>query len=239
EAGHLAQIHRARVDPVHRGYGVPADTNGVEPGIGEGLTEWPELATRLVLSLGIREGPTIRGIEPRCEHALEIGDVALAEGAAKVPGSRHRVAGQDADAKGQRRIDACTLDFAVLGGSIPALDGLEPDVGVAEVRPRPSGDEITHHGRDALDEIRRGGGGHWGLRTQRGWKGSTHTVSPTLTSPRSSSMTMKQLAAVIEVRMPEPCGPVVRTSHRSLAQDRMPRLNSRRPVFLVNGSAAV
>ena len=38
------------------------------------------------------------------------------------------------------------------------------------------------------------------------------TVSPALTSPRSSSRTMKQLAATIEERMPEPWGPVVRTS---------------------------
>jgi hypothetical protein len=50
---------------------------------------------------------------------------------------------------------------------------------------------------------------------------------------------MKQLAAVMEVRMPEPCGPVVRTSHRLPAHARMPRLNSRRPAFLLSGSTAV
>src|SRR5438128_8180699 len=34
--------------------------------------------------------------------------------------------------------------------------------------------------------------------------GSTQTVSPAVTSPRSSSRRMKQLAHVMEVRMPEP-----------------------------------
>ena len=55
----------------------------------------------------------------------------------------------------------------------------------------------------------------WGMRLRTTAKGSTDTVSPAATSPRSSSITTKQLASVIEVRMPEPWGPVVRTSHRA------------------------
>src|SRR5262249_58987445 len=102
---------------------------------------------------------------------------------------------------------------AVLRGRVLALDGLEAHVGVSEVRARRGArrDEVAHHGRDLRDEIRAERGRHAGLIStldaQRGWKGSTQTDSPAPTSPHSSSRMMKQFAAVIDVRIPEPCGP--------------------------------
>ena len=50
---------------------------------------------------------------------------------------------------------------------------------------------------------------------------------------------MRQLAATIDERMPEPWGPVVDTSKPRSVNRRTPRLNSRRPSRFRIGSSAV
>src|SRR5262249_15990262 len=61
-------------------------------------------------------------------------------------------------------------------------------------------------------------------------KGSTWTTSPAATSPRASSRTMKQLAATIDERIPEPWEPVVRTSQAPSRYVRLPALHAARAV---------
>ena len=191
----------------------------MQPGVGEGLAERAELSARLRLPVGIGHGPPVRGVEPLVEDALELWDVGLAESTPEVARRGHAVSREDADAEAQDRVLAGALGVAVLRGRVLVLDRLEAQVGIAEVGARPGAGshEVAHHDRHLRDEIRADRSRHAGSRAQRAWKSSTQTDSPAATSPRSSSMTMKQLAAVIEVRMPEPWGPVVRTSQRSLS----------------------
>src|SRR5215471_5381746 len=199
EARHLAQLQGARIDLVHRGHGVPADAHRMQARVRECRAEWAELAARLRLPLRVGEGSAIGRLEPVGEDPLEVGQVGRAQTAPEVARRDRGIAGEDANAEAHGRVLARAL----------ALDDLQANVGVAQMWSGAGGDEITHEGGDALDQVSVDGSGHG---RYRGWKGSTQTVSPVRTSPRSSSITMKQFAAVIEVRMPEPCGPVVRTS---------------------------
>src|SRR5262249_18515182 len=128
---------------------------------------------------------------------------------------------------------AARLGAAVLGRRRLRLGDLEPHVGVGEVG-QPAGSvtyDVADVPLDAIDQL-DANAGHQQVN------GSTMTASPTATSPRSSSNTIRQLPATIEERMPEPCGPVVRTSHPPSPWRRTPRLNSRRPVFFRIGSIA-
>src|SRR5262249_51682290 len=85
------------------------------------------------------------------------------------------------------------------------------------------------HRPGGIDEIDRDAGHS---------KSSIRTVSPTATSPRGSSSTIRQLPAVIEDRIPEPCGPVGRASQPPVFQCTPPRLNSPPPFFLLSASTA-
>src|SRR5215475_11759876 len=236
EARHLAQLQGARIDLVHCGYGVPADAHRMQARVRERRAEGAELPAGLRLPLRVGESSAISRLEAVGEDSLEVGQVGRTQTASEVARRDRGIAREDADAEAHGRVLARALGVAVLRGGVLALDDLQANIGVAQMRSGARGDEITHEGGDALDQVRVDGGGHG---RYRGWKGSTQTVSPVRMSPRSSSITMKQFAAVIDVRMPEPCGPVVRTSQWSCAQERIPRLNSRRLTFLLSGSAAV
>src|SRR5215472_8404560 len=143
-------------------------------------------------------GSAIGRLEPVGEDPLEVGQVGRAQTAPEVARGDRGVAGEDANAEAHGRILARALGVSVLRGRVLALDDLQANVGVAQMWSGAGGDEITHEGGDALDQVSVDGSGHG---RYRGWKGSTQTVSPVRTSPRSSSITMKQFAAVIEVRM--------------------------------------
>ena len=122
----------------------------------------------------------------------------------------HAVAREHADAEGEGLVVARELRRAVLRAGALALGDLEPQVGVREVRQAARGlvNALLDERRDGIDEV--------DARSVSCQNGSTRTVSPAATSPRSSSSTMRQLPAAIEERMPEPCGPVVRASQRPL-----------------------
>src|SRR5215471_8416842 len=199
EARHLAQLQGARIDLVHRGYGVPADAHRMQARVRERRAEGAELPAGLRLPLRVGESSAISRLEAVGEDSLEVGQVGRTQTASEVARRDRGIAREDADAEAHGRVLARALGVAVL----------QANIGVAQMQSGARGDEITHEGGDALDQVRVDGGGHG---RYRGWKGSTQTVSPVRMSPRSSSITMKQFAAVIEVRMPEPCGPVVRTS---------------------------
>src|SRR5262249_49464764 len=141
-------------------------------------------------------------------------------------------AAEHAHTEGERALVTGSPAGAVLGGGRPRLDDLDPEVRVAEMsQPAASvAQQVARSLSKGLDEVDAQRRGHQ--------NGSTTTRSPGATSPRSSSSTIRQLPATIELRMPEPWGPVVRTYQAPSRCSRMPRLNSRRPVRFRMGSAA-
>ncbi len=217
EPHHLVERDRPRIHLEDRGHDLLADRDRMQARVLERVAERAELGLHQGLHLRVGHRPPVGGLQALAEQAGQVREVGRAESASEVAGRAHAGAGQDPDPEGEGVVVAGGLGLAVLGARELALADLDAHVGVAEVgeRARVPGDEFADHRGDGLDQPGLDAVRH--AAAQDTANGSTDTVSPAAMSPRSSSITTKQLASVIEVRMPEPCGPVVRTSQRSPA----------------------
>jgi hypothetical protein len=201
---HAREGHAARIDLVLRGHGGAVDLHGMEGRVGERFAERSEFLARVRFHVCVHAGAAPRRVDRLTEEAREVVRVGETQREADISRRDAARAREHPHAERQAVLVAGRPGSTVLRARVPGFAHFETKVGVHEVR-QPAArrvEQLFGDRRHAVDEV---DAGHQ--------NDSTSTSSPRATSPRSSSRITRQLPTVIERRMPEPCGPVVRTCH--------------------------
>jgi hypothetical protein len=213
-ADHLVEAHAAGVDLEGRAHGVAPHVDRAER-VSARAGRGPRTSPGLGLQLAVDHGAPV-GLRDRLAHlagdAVDVGGGP--QGEPDVTRSDHAISGEHADAEAEPSVLPRGPTGSVLCGRGLRLRHLHPDVGVCEMRKAPRiGDELGKD--DASRSIRS--------TSRRSVAASTNRRrAPPAPSPGPDVALLldhpEAVSATIEERMPDPCGPVVRTSQPSPCQ---------------------